>query len=577
MKMKISFLPLFCVALLVSACSSDNIEPNTPARTNEKTGISFSMTETDYEDTKIDPTRADGNLAEPKLMDLGNDFEACVMQNTIKSTTPKKIATRAITGPKHYSIRAYKDGVLKGSMKGKFNGSTFTPDAGASKQMSLEPGNYNFICYNDKFHEVGDNVELSQDDAKEAYFCQKEVTIQNQAQQFVPFEMKHACTRLAITLEIYGKPGPNAVAEIKPVGTNVPTKVTYVGATNSFTQSHDGTARGGTLTYSTLKEPDKYGNPGYVTSDDFVYFLPGTDCTDLQMNFTSGTMFGRSLANAGSIRLLTIGSTFQMNKSYDLSVLFWPRVDYLFSDGTTGSVAANPTKERIGLVIQKKTSTSRGLAMALDPISGNKYGSYSYGYNPNNGINMTHYNTVTTAMTDMNGEHWTYDASGTVGGIIKANDQNNFPGVYAAAHYNPGYTITGANVGRWFLPSLGQVIAALNMMANAADYPIDWSGYTDWTHSRTGVTGKFKYICQTPLGRIFPLRGTNRKSIGTIFGGYYGSIITNTNVEAADVSGYFCNIVYVGLFSTGDNGTKDIVLGNNLFDIGGEIRPFIHF
>ena len=79
-------------------------------------------------------------------------------------------------------------------------------------------------------------------------------------------------------------------------------------------------------------------------------------------------MFGRSLANAGSIRLLTIGSTFQMNKSYDLSVLFWPRVDYLFSDGTTGSVAANPTKERIGLVIQKKTSTSRGLAMALNTI-----------------------------------------------------------------------------------------------------------------------------------------------------------------------------------------------------------------
>ncbi len=73
------------------------------------------------------------------------------------------------------------------------------------------------------------------------------------------------------------------------------------------------------------------------------------------------------------------------------------------------------------------------------------------------------------------------------------------------------------------------------------------------------------------------MRGTNRKSIGTIFGGYYGNIITNTNVEAADVSGYFCNIVYVGLFSTGDNGTKDIVLGNNLFDIGGEIRPFIHF
>ena len=136
------------------------------------------------------------------------------------------------------------------------------------------------------------------------------------------------------------------------------------------------------------------------------------------------------------------------------------------------------------------------------------------------------------------------------------------------------YTITGANVGRWFLPSLGQVIAALNMMANAADYPIDWSGYTDWAHSSTGVTGKFKYICQTPLGRIFPLRGTNRKSIGTVFGWYYGYIITNTNVENTYVSGRFSNIVYVGLSKTGDNG---ISFSNNLFDGGGEIRPFIHF
>lgn len=584
MKMKISFLPLFCVALLVSACSSDNIEPNTPARTNEKTGISFSMTETDYEDTKIDPTRADGNLAEPKLMDLGNDFEACVMQNTINSTTPKKIATRAITGPKHYSIRAYKDGVLKGSMKGTFNGSTFTPDAGASKQMSLEPGNYNFICYNDKFHEVGDNVELSQDDAKEAYFCQKEVTIQNQAQQFVPFEMKHACTRLAITLEIYGKPGPNAVAEIKPVGTNVPTKVTYVGATNSFTQSHDGTARGGTLTYSTLKEPDKYGNPGYVTSDNFVYFLPGTDCTDLQMNFTSGTMFGRSLANAGSIRLLTIGSTFQMNKSYDLSVLFWPRVDYLFSDGTTGSVAANPTKERIGLVIQKKTSTSRGLAMALNTIpsgSGTLGNSTAWTspFNYQDGFNAVSYTTVSDAMSDMDGEHWTYDASGTKGGaIVKANDQEKFPGFYEAAHYNPGCTITGPNVGRWFVPSLGQVIAALNMMANAADYPIDWSGYTAWNQSSSATTGIFRYICQTPLGRYFPLRGENRKAIGTLIGKYYGNILTSTNTKDNTNLG---NCASVAIYYTFDGSIRSgaIVLSQNWVGRygGGEIRPFIYF
>ena len=566
--MRHSFLLLFCAAFIASACSSDHINTDTPTPAGEKEGINFTMSEVDYEESTVQSTRAGSGFAQSELIDLGNDFEACIMQKPLEATAQSKPATRAITGPKHYSIRAYQGGVLKGSMKGTFSGTTFTPDAGTNDRMILEPGNYDFICYNDKFHEAGNDIELSQDDAKDAYFCQKTVTIYNQHTQLVPFEMKHACTRMKVDLELYGKLGTGVVANVAPTGANVPTKVTYVGATNTFTPTN-GVAVGGTQTYSTPAEPDSYGNPGRAQSDEFIYFLPGTDCAHLQMRFTSGTMFGKNLTGAGTIRFYEMDETFQANRSYHLTVLMWPKWIYLFSDGTTGSLAENPPKERIGLVIQDKTATSRGLAMALKSVAGSTLwgGRAGFGggrtFNPTNGFNTTSYPTIGSAMTDMEGEHWTYDASGTLGGTIsKANDQTNFPAAYAAAHYNPGYTITGANVGRWFVPSLGQFVAALNMMANKTGYPINWSALTDWVFASTA---EFQYICNTGLAMNYPLRGTDRKAIGETLRNIYGSFVTSTDVQD------------YGRFAIVRVRNSLGVDKSSSFDDGGEVRPFIHF
>ena len=59
----------------------------------------------------------------------------------------------------------------------------------------------------------------------------------------------------------------------------------------------------------------------------------------------------------------------------------------------------------------------------------------------------------------MNGEHWTWDASGSVDGSIKANESAKYPAFYAAAHYNPGVQLTGTlATKRWYLPSLGEVL-----------------------------------------------------------------------------------------------------------------------
>lgn len=566
MEIRKTFLLLFCVAFVISSCTKDDFALN--KSTEEKTGLNFSITETDYENVKTNATRSDRTLTQSELVSLGDNIEATVEERVPSSYSHTRAETRAITTPKHYSIRAYQNGILKGRMKGTFNGNTFTPDAGTASKMSLEPGEYDFLCYNDKFHEVGEDIELSLVDAKDAYFCQKKVTIYNQAKQDVPFEMKHACARMNVTLECFGKTGTNVVANISPVTSNAPTKITYDRNSNSFVPTN-GVVTGGTQTYSTMHDPDKRtSDPAWINADEYLYFLPGTDCTKLQMSFVSGTMFGRSLLGTGAIRFLTVGELFQANKSYHLQVTLWPKWDYLFSDGTTGSLASNPTKNPIGLVVLQKTATSRGLAAALKSIPNltmfatwNGGGTFSFTH----GFNTTSYATLPSAMLDMAGEHWAYDASGTPDGIVKVNDQASFPGPYAAAHFDPGYTITGANVGRWFIPSLGQVISLFNTMARVAGFQEDyWSSWTDWNT----LSSEYDFVAMSAaLTRRFPLRGPNSRPIGSglIFSGATSfGLVTSTAIN--DVA-----IATLG----GANGKFFVKKG--IIDKYGEIRPFIHF
>ena len=88
----------------------------------------------------------------------------------------------------------------------------------------------------------------------------------------------------------------------------------------------------------------------------------------------------------------------------------------------------------------------------------------------------------------------------------------------------------------------------------------------------------FRYICQTPLGRYFPLRGENRKAIGTLIGKYYGNILTSTNTKDNTNLG---NCASVAIYYTFDGSIRSgaIVLSQNWVGRygGGEIRPFIYF
>lgn len=481
--MKKIALSLFVVlAAAFSACSNspvDNI-----GQKQKTAGLSFSMIEEEFDSIDVNNTRAQAKPISSEIVDVGEGLEARIQIFELASH-PKPI-TRAIAN-KHYSIRAYQGGVLKGSMKGTFNGSTFTPDASSATKMILEPGTYDFVCYNDKFREVGDNIEVDMDDAKEAYICLKteQVTGYNPKQQ-ITFKMKYAISRIHLKFWLWGKLEPNATFSLFAIDGKTPTKLVYSAATNSFDTSTTGplSARTLTLTGGGIDNTDPSNPPrAYVTPDRYTYYMPGIDLRKMRLKFLSGTFGGHSIGGSNAIAFVPkIADESKLimkySTSYYADIALYPKVKYLFSDGTTGYLSTNQTKKPIGLVVHEKTATSKGLAMALKEIRLDN-GLISNPSNPG-GQNTTRYATVTDAMNDMDGEKWTWDPAGNTDGVVRANDQTNFPGYYAVGHFNPGVPITGANIGKWFVPSAGQLVEAFNTMANAAGYPINWAGITNW-------------------------------------------------------------------------------------------------
>ena len=130
-----------------SGCSNSEDLPNNVTPENGMGRVSFKIIEKDYEPgEEVAGTRA---AAQPQaeLQDLGDGVMAEV--SLVPDTTHRvqnKAATRAIYTPTHYTIQAYQGGVLKGQIKGTFNGSTFTPDAGETESISLPHGTYDFVC-----------------------------------------------------------------------------------------------------------------------------------------------------------------------------------------------------------------------------------------------------------------------------------------------------------------------------------------------------------------------------------------------------------------------------------------------
>ena len=188
---------------------------------------------------------------------------------------------------------------------------------------------------------------------------------------------------------------------------------------------------------------------------DYRYFIYGSQGSNAQFTIDGGTIYGKSLAGK-SFPLTAIGQL-QENKSYTCNIKLKPNALYLFQDGTVGVLADKGTRTPIGIVVKEKTNTEKGLAIALkDAGQGLSWGPDNVKANDVQIPMRIGGNMNPTYVNDMNGYHYTWESSGSNDGTTIKGNVSTFPVFTAAAQYNPGVTVTGSNVGKWFLPSAGE-------------------------------------------------------------------------------------------------------------------------
>ena len=374
-----AILLLALAGMTLTGCSNEDIVNVNPQE--EGTGnVSFSIVEKDYEPADNTPkSRAAIEETKPEIQDLGNGLiaEVSLMPDTTHRVENPK--TRAINTPTHYTIQAFQGGIKKGELKGTFNGSTFTPDAGQPEAIGLPHGTYDFVCFNDGVTSNGTKLTVNLADAATARFdVRRNVQINQDPKQQIKFTMKHAGARVqVITLyrnfgitskltnvqyinefgqAVYKGQFDNPLEKFKynfgTLANDAPGTMVYDVATNSYSYPTMGqvsvsgeaetewpVAAGGTpgMTFT-------YGNTFFKS----VYVLPTTDVAKLKATFTYGELYGNSLVG----KSITIPNHKQVeaNKRYVVGVRVYMTNQYLYSDGTSGSLDKNAGKTPVAVI-----------------------------------------------------------------------------------------------------------------------------------------------------------------------------------------------------------------------------------
>ena len=401
------FLLLALAGMTLTGCSNEDIVNVNPQE--EGTGnVSFSIVEKDYEPADNTPkSRAAIEETKPEIQDLGDGLIAEV--SLVPDTTHRAEAptTRAINTPTHYTIQAYQGGVKKGELKGTFNGSTFTPDTGQPKSISLPHGTYDFVCFNDKVSVSGTQFTVHRSDAETARFTvQRSVVINPVSKQQITFKMKHAGAALRLNVEYMNFTLQCRATNVPGIMWGMPTyKGEYVNPAEQykFKVETPASAIPETMVYDFATNTSSYPVMGQISRSDKVdpffanpgsspgqrydigygdigtdYCLPATDCSKFKITFTDGTLFGVDLA--GKTITVQENKLVEANKRYVILIRFYSTNQYLYDDGTAGPRDKNLGKIPIAVVIDP----SSHIAIALQDAK-------------NAGNNMMHWSSATSS------------------------------------------------------------------------------------------------------------------------------------------------------------------------------------
>ena len=480
---------LFAVgaAFLLAACTgNENIE-NEQKKTVEIENIT--ITEEPFEPEAPSTTRA---AQAPQIVDLGDGITAEVSLTEDAQEQPAQ--TRAAIADGHYTIYVTKptgitppgtSAPILAKLSGTVQGNKFVRDA-TSPKMRLAPDTYTFICVNDAISKIvhgyhGDSFALY-NDKDNPMIGVTSIAVSGEMTE-VPFVMKHRnSSRVRFQITSYTNEGQGITGKLS--FTNI-AATTYFDMEGRWFGSIPGAFTSGTYTFTeSAVTPSAYTQVIKRTTD-YRYLTSDISGSNAQFTIDGGTIYGKSLA--GKSFPLTAISQLQENKSYTCNIKLKPSALYLFQDGTVGVLAEKGTRTPIGVVARDKTPTQAGIAAGLDIIKNNTpaYGYQAYPWEDvsvtghgNIQLNTTVYNGLWDGQNDMNGYNWTWDANSTIDHVVRAEEQAKYPAFYMAGHYQPSVAVTGSNVGKWYIPAMGEVIQLCKKFGEVtvpASEP--WRGY----------------------------------------------------------------------------------------------------
>ena len=490
---------LFMAAVLFTACSSnDDNEENNGTRNGKvdvTKAVEFKVDFADYNDngeTDMTRTNSNGAVLQQQTVNLGNGILAlCTLQRD--TTKQAKPATTRTLPNDTYTMLAYDHAThaFKGEVTGTITGGVFRYSG--DKVIELEPGTYDFVLFNSKLQRSGNYLNVTRANASDAFIGRTTQAITaTPYHQLVPFTMKHAAAKVKFKLTGY-MDFPAVTAHLYPMNVNGFVTGSSYDASTATWQAGQRAIEYIPLTFNAATAAtDTYVS----TSNEEVYFTPKAETSIINFHFNSGTIYQQNMSG----KMVNLKDMeLDPNGAYVFNVKLMYNFLYLFSDGTIGFVTetiyggapAVGAKTPIALV----ASQSKRFAIALkDANGGNKVPQWGK-TNMQTSTNMS--SSMETQVPRMNGYEETWTTACSTEGVIRGNDQTNYPAFYIAGTYDPGTTVTGANVSKWYLPTLGQWSTALQVLNTGIATQLYPSNHNSWEIKLADLA--FTQVGGTPL------------------------------------------------------------------------------
>lgn len=590
-KILYSFIVLLS-GLIFNSCSTDEQQNDSKGLVDLRT-IQFTVSEESFgEDKQL--TRS---VAEPvkKLVDLGNGFTAEV---AVERDAKDKEATRAtapLTDGTYCIYAVGSDGKrIKGAGKlGKGVVKDGVLKLDERTDLILPAGQYTFVCYNKYVTDDGDKLTFT-DDTRARVGTTTQIITATPSRQKVAFIMKRQVARVRFKITAYTQAISNIDAKLVSTA-DQPTSISYSGLIANPK------AVTSTSVDKAVAFPATSNTKNILAFDFFTpyqYYLAGTDGKALKLSFSQGTVYQKSLAGK-EFTLNNLG-ILEGNGSYTVRIKLMTTPLYLYQDGTIGIYEERGTRTPIGVMVTEKTKENAqpgeegaGLAISLKYVDLGKsvngvprlsqfptreyvidnnvmYDVEEEGgtpawakrlYNDLNG----YYNTWNTASHGPNAKA-KYPNTAKADISIIGKDDANQP-YYLAGHYNPGVAVTGSNVSKWFLPTIGQFILALRTL-KIVDVPLS-----------TFITNPGEYYGLWMILKE-PDEETGELNIKDIAFTKAGGHVLNDD----DFQNRSANITYVWTSTFASNYDANALVGfggdislGTKGGIGAAVRPFVHF